>query len=174
MTDDQPSRVLNCPPRAAVHWHFPTGRRQWTAAWFVRENLSERLFDGKGCAAAYETLSPWRCWILCATTWTTQITAAERRSKPSPRATRRSLHLPFKSGRRAQDQQETTPMKKIHRYVCTLALTTAIVLAITTAPASGSDATQASTSANTVWVADPTEATGSTTGPSDSRRVWEW
>jgi hypothetical protein len=63
---------------------------------------------------------------------------------------------------------------KISRYLCMLALSTATVLAITTAPASASDAASAITSASAVWVAEPTEMTGSTTDQANSRRIWEW
>ena len=65
-------------------------------------------------------------------------------------------------------------MNKISLYVCTLALSTATVMAITTAPASGSDATPAIASAHTVWVADSTQPRGSTTVPSHCLRIWEW
>ena len=65
-------------------------------------------------------------------------------------------------------------MKKISRYVCTLALSTATVLAITTPPASATPSTRAITSANTIWVTDLTQATGSADIPSKSLHVWEW
>jgi hypothetical protein len=63
-------------------------------------------------------------------------------------------------------------MKTILRYVCTLALGSATVLAITTAPASGSDVTPAI--AYTAGIANTAQATDSTTAPSKSFRVWEW
>lgn len=74
----------------------------------------------------------------------------------------------------APEAKEMTPVKKISRCLCTLVLSTATVLAITSAPASGSDATPAIASTNAAWVADPTQSRGSTTVPPHSLRIWEW